>query len=190
MTSLAYDNFLQPLLNDAVEIEAAHGRLRTGNRGRQHGLGALNRAAVVMCLSAWEAYVEELVKESVSTFRPANPANTTWQSINASARSQIGRFNTPNADNVKRLIADTIGLEDITLAWQWQNTSPAQAIARLTEAITFRHQIAHGVNPRPIIHNQYASRLPGLFRSLGKATDGGVRAYLVDELHVPSPWPP
>jgi hypothetical protein len=95
MPSIAYEQYLLPLLNDAIEIEDAHKRLRTGNTGRQWGLGALNRAAVVMCLSSWEAYVEELVKESVASFKPSVPANTLWQSINADARAQIGRFNTP-----------------------------------------------------------------------------------------------
>jgi hypothetical protein len=189
MPSNAYSDYLLPLLDDAAEIEAAHRRLRTGGVGRQWRLGALNRAAVVMCLSAWEAYIEELVKEAVESFRPAVPANTLWQSINADARSQIGRFNTPNVENVRRLIADTIGLQDVTTNWAWQNTVPQQALDRLVEAITHRHHIAHGVNPRPTIHNQYASRLPGFFRNLGLHTDQAVRAYLVDTLHVPNPWP-
>jgi len=161
MPSNAHDQFLVPLLEDATEIETAHANLRTGVAGRQWGLGSLNRAAVVMCLSAWEAYIEELIKESVTAFRPVNPQNTLWQSINADARAQIGRFNTPNVENVRRLIADTIGLQDVTAGWHWNNTTVQQARERLTEAITHRHHIAHGVNPRPTIHNQYASRLPG-----------------------------
>lgn len=189
MSSNAYNDYLLPLLDDAAEIDNAHLQLRTGAPGRQRELGALNRAAVVMCLSAWEAYIEELVKEAIASFRPIPTANTLWQSINADARSQIGRFNTPNVENVRRLLADTIGLPDVTLSWSWQNTTPQQARDRLTEAITFRHQIAHGVNPRPTIHNKYASRLPGFFRKLGGATDSAVRDYLANTLHVPAPWP-
>lgn len=189
MPSNAFAQFLIPLLNDAMEIEQAHQNLRTGLPGRQWGLGSLNRAAVVMCLSAWEAYVEELVKESVGSFRPLNPANTLWQSINADARSQIGRFNTPNVENVRRLIADTIGLQDVTVDWHWHNTTVQQARNRLTEAITHRHQIAHGVNPRPTIHNQYASRLPAFFTQIGRCTDRAVRNYLVNTIGVVNPWP-
>jgi len=189
MPSNAYQLYLLPLLGDATEIEQAHQNLRTGQAGRQWGLGALNRAAVVMSLSAWEAYVEELIKESVAAFKPANPANTLWQSINADARSQIGRFNTPNVENVRKLIADTLGLQDVTLNWHWHNTTVQQARDRLTEAITHRHQIAHGVNPRPTIHNQYASRLPAFFTNLGLRTDRAVRDYLVNTIGVPNPWP-
>jgi len=190
MPSNAHDQYLLPLLGDATEIEQGHQNLRTGQPGRQWGLGALNRAAVVMCLSAWEAYIEELVKEAIVSFRPVNPANTLWQSINADARSQIGRFNTPNVENVRRLIADTLGLQDVTLYWHWNNTTVHQARQRLTEAITHRHQIAHGVNPRPTIHNNYASRLPALFKNLGLRTDRAVRDYLINTLGAPAPWPP
>lgn len=187
--SSAYTTFLEPLLSDAEELDAAHRRLRTGGAGRQWGIGALNRGAVIMCLSAWEAYVEELAKEVLEAFRPLNPAGTSWQSLNASVRSQIGRFNTPSAENVRMLLSDAIGLPDVTQFWQWRNTTPQQARERLQEAIRLRHEIAHGVNPRPTIHNSYSSRLPGLFRRLGRTTDVGVRAYLVVTLGVANPWP-
>lgn len=189
MPSNAYTNHLLPLLLDAEELEQAHMSLRTGAPGRQWDLGALNRASVVMCLSDWEAYVEQLVKEAIETFKPAVPSNTLWQSIKADAGSQVGRFNTPNVENVKRLIADTIGLQDVTAEWAWQNTTPKQAKVRLTEAINHRHKIAHGVNPRPTIRNNYASKLPKFFRSLGLQTDKSVRVYLVSSLHVEMPWP-
>jgi len=189
MPSIAYDQVLVPLLKDATEIEAAHRTLRTGTTGRQWRLGSLNRTAVVMSLSAWEAYVEELVKESVTSFKPAVPANTLWQSINADARSKVGRFHTPNTDNVRTLIADTIGLQDVTMSWHWQHTTVQQAKHRLGVALTYRHHIAHGVNPRPTIHNSYASRLPAFFKTLGRCTDRAVRDYLVTALYVPNPWP-
>ena len=178
-----------PLLEDAAELEEAHRELRTGQVGRHWRLGALNRAAIVMCLSAWEAYVEEVVKEAIETFRP-NPADRTlWQSINADARSQIRRFHNPNPDNVRDLIARTIGLQDITDSWAWQNTTPQQARERLNKAIRIRHEVAHGVNPRPTVHNSYASALPGFFRKLGISTDKAIRDYLSATLHVRRPWP-
>jgi hypothetical protein len=189
MPSNAYQNYLLPLLADAKEIDDAHQGLRTGQVGRQWRLGALNRGAVVMCLSAWEAYIEEITKEAIECFRPPAPHQSLWQSINADARSQIGRFNTPNVENTRKLIADTIGLQDVTVHWYWANCSVPQARDRLTEAITFRHQIAHGVNPRPTIHNSYSQGLPEFFRRLGGKTDSGIRQYLETVLHVPNPWP-
>lgn len=190
MPSNAYDGHLIPLLGDAVELDAAHERLRTGAAGRQYGLAALNRATVVMCVSAWEAFVEELVREALEAIRPPAPPLGVWPALNASARSAIGRFNTPNTEQVRILISDAIGLQDVQHSWTWRNCTPAQARSRLQRAMEYRHEIAHGVNPRPVIHNPYSSRLPDFFRRLGRATDAAVRAHLVDTLGVPNPWPP
>jgi hypothetical protein len=144
-----------------------------------------------MCLSAWEGFIEELVLDAVNAIQPPGPAHVgLWQSINADARPRIGRFNTPSPDNVVRLIADTIGLQAVDANWSWQNTTPQQARDRLSAAISRRHAIAHGVNPRPTIHNTYSRQLPGFFRSLGRRTDTAVRDYLAGPLGVANPWPP
>jgi hypothetical protein len=63
--SNAYTGQLDQLLTDATELDAIPTQLRTGNPGRQYGLASLNRAAVVISVSAWESYVEELMRESL-----------------------------------------------------------------------------------------------------------------------------
>ncbi len=189
MPSNAFSSHLLKLLEDAEELEDAHSKLKTGNVGRQHGLGSVNRAAVIMCVSAWEAYVEELVRESLEAIRPAGPAMGVWPSLNATVRGQLGRFNTPNAEQVRLLFSDSIGLSDVRLAWNWRNCPSQRAMERLGEVMTLRHQIAHGVNPRPTIHNYYSSQLPDSFRRLGLCTDEAVRTHLVDGLGIAAPWP-
>lgn len=190
MASNAYDNHLIVLLRDADELDDAHRRLRTGQAGRQWGLGSLNRAVVVMCVSAWESYIEEVLRESLEALRPAPPSPMgTWPALNASARSQIGRFNNPNSQNVRQLISDCIGVADVTSDWRWQRTTDQRARDRLDEVMRNRHHIAHGVNPRPTIHNTYSSDLPGFFRMLARQTDGAIRHHLVAVLGVANPWP-
>ena len=189
MSSNAYSTRLETVLADADELNTAHTNLRTGTVGRQYGLGALNRAVVVMCVSAWEAYIEEVVKECLGLLRPPARPLGVWPALNAAARTQVGRFNNPNALNTRQLIRDCIGLDDITASWAWQRTGPERAVERLEEAIRYRHEIAHGAMPRPIIHNQqYAGRLPGFFRHLGSKTDEGILAYLHDDLGIVTGW--
>ncbi len=189
MPSNAYDDRLETVLADADEINTGHGTLRTGNRGRQFGLGALNRAVVVMCVSAWEAYVEEVVKECLGILRPAAPPLGVWPAHNASVRNLVGRFNNPNVQLTQTLIRDCIGLDDITHYWIWSRTTARRSKERLEEAIWIRHQVAHGVIPRPIIHNQqYASRLPDFFRRLGKKTDAGITSYLSSDFGINTGW--
>jgi hypothetical protein len=163
LPSTALTGHLVPLLTDAADLELAHGQLRTGRPGRQYGLAALNRAVVVVCISAWEAYIEELVRESLAALRPPTPPLGSWPALNASVRGLLGRFNTPNADQVRQLFSDALGLPDIHLSWAWQNSTSTQAVQRLAFAMDLRHQIAHGVNPRPLVNNPYSSELPDFF---------------------------
>lgn len=190
MPSNAFTVHLRDLLIDAEDLNAAHVRLRTGNPGRQYHLAALNRAAVVLCVSAWEAYIEELVRESLTAMRPPAPPLATWTALNANARSQLGRFNTPNTEQVRLLISDCIGLQDVHLSWTWARCTAAQASQRLGDVMDLRHRIAHGIHPRPVVHNFYSSQLPDFFRRLARCTDAAVRNYLVTTLGVANPWPP
>jgi hypothetical protein len=96
MPSNAFTQHLLVLLEDADELVDVHSQLRTGRPGRQWGLGALNRAVVIMCVSAWEAYVEEVIVEAITAIRPtAGTPLGSWAALNASARSSVGRFNNP-----------------------------------------------------------------------------------------------
>jgi RiboL-PSP-HEPN len=148
MPSNAFRQHLLVLLEDADDLLDVHRQRRTGRPGRQWGLGALNRAAVVLCVSAWEAYVEEVIREAITALRPApgTPLGT-WAALHASARSSIGRFNNPNVENVRMLLSDAVGLPDITVFWSWRNCTVVHARELLAEALRFRHQIAHGINP-------------------------------------------
>jgi len=131
VSSNAFLTRLETVLADADELNDAHASLRTGTAGRQYGLGALNRAVVVMCVSAWEAYIEEVMKECLSLLRPPTQPLGVWPALKASARTQIGRSNNPNAQNTRNLVPDCLGLDDITTSWAWQGTAPERAIERL-----------------------------------------------------------
>ena len=189
MPSDALASHLPELLRDAYELVDSHDRLMAGLAERERRPSALNRAVVVVCVSAWEAYVEELVREAVSVLRPAAPPMGQWPTWNASVRGQLGRFNTPNSQNVRSLLSDSLGLEDVRQSWTCEDFTATEALRRLDEAMSLRHQISHGVNPRPVIDEFYSSRLPVFFIRLGRCTDEAVRRYLLDLLAVANPWP-
>jgi hypothetical protein len=89
-------------------------------------VAALNRAVVITCASAWEAYIEALVRESLNVLRPPAPPLGLWPALNAAVRAQLGRFNTPNTENIRMLISDAVGLQDVQTAWAWQNCTSAR----------------------------------------------------------------
>jgi len=190
LPSDAFHNHLEQLLRDAEELDDAHVQLRTGNPGRQYKLASLNRAVVIATVSAWESYVEQLVRESVLALRPAGPPFADpWPALNAYVTGRLGRFNTPNQHNVEELIRSCLGLSNVHHTWTWQNCTSAQAVQRLDGAMDFRHRIAHGVNPRPTVHNLYSSQLPEFFGRLAQCTDEAVRNHLVAVHGLANPWP-
>lgn len=143
-----------------------------------------------MSVSAWESYVEQRLRESVLALRPAGPPFADpWPALNAYASGRLRRFNTPNQQNVEELIRSCLGLNNLHFVWAWQNCTSAQAVQRLNGAMDYRHQIAHGVNPRPTIHNFYSSQLPSYFRRLARCTDAAVRNHLTGVHGLANPWP-
>ncbi len=188
MPSHAHDAHFAALMVDANALVSARLVLWNTVGGRGH-VGAVTRAVVVACVSAWESYIEELVRESMVLLRPANLPLGSWPALNATVRGMLGRFNTPNTDQVRQLFSDGIGLADIQLSWTWPGVTHPQARERLQEVMEFRHQIAHGVNPRPAVDLQFARNLPAFFQKLAGRTDDRVRQHLTADLGVIDPWP-
>lgn len=190
MPSNAFSVHLDQLLADATELDTIHTQLKTGLVGRQYGLASLNRAAVVISVSAWESYVEELTREALWALRPLAPPLGNWPALSAFVLGDLGRFNTPNAQKVADLLKRCLGLTDVRISWRWRNCTSSQAAALLDRALALRHEIAHGVNPRPVIHNKYSSGLPDLIRRLALCTDNAVRDHLLTTHGLANPWPP
>jgi hypothetical protein len=190
VASNAFDGHLEALLRDAAQLRTTARDLSAGLPGRLLRVNALNRAVVVICVSAWEAYIEELVRESLNVLRPSAPPLGVWSTHYASMQGQLGRFHNPNRENVRQLISDALGLFDIQTNWAWQNCTAAKAEERLKEAITLRNKIAHGVNPRPAVSSDYSRDLPAFFRRLGSCTDRAVHNHFTNVLGIANPWPP
>ena len=143
-----------------------------------------------MCISAWEAYIEELARESILAMHGPVPRAGLARALNELLEDTLRHFNTPSAANVQSLLTRTVGVPDIRRAWFWPLMTRAQAAAALGQALALRHQIAHGAHPRPTVHNHYTSDLPNFFRLLGRRTDAAVRNRLIHAHGIPAPWPP
>jgi hypothetical protein len=188
MPSNAYTVHLDSLLLDAVNLDIVYHEMR-GGPFTPARLAALNRSAVVASVSAWEAYVEELMRETLQVLRPPGPVMGAWPALGAFVLGQLASFHTPSQANVERLIRNCLGLANVHFSWAWQNCTPAQAAQRLADVLTLRHEIAHGTNPRPPVPNWYSQGLPDFFRRLARRTDAAVRQHLVTVLGVANPWP-
>jgi hypothetical protein len=118
MSSNAFTGHLLRVLSDVDELLDAQIQLigtlvPAPAPGTQWGIGALNRAALVLLVSAWEAYIEQVAIEAVEALRPAGPLGS-WPALYASVKALAGQLHQPTVQQVKMLIAGAIGLADIT----------------------------------------------------------------------------
>ncbi len=190
MPSNALTIHLEQVLDAATELNNIHFLLRTNDLDDPNGLAALDLSIVVMTISAWESFIEELLREALQALQPIPPSSIGhWPALSAFVLGEIGRFNTPNAQNVTNLFNRCLGLVDVSDSWQWPEYIPDHARTLLNAALQNRHQIAHGVNPRPEIHNIYSAGLIEFIRRLAECTDAAVRDHLVNVHRVTNPWP-
>jgi RiboL-PSP-HEPN len=148
----------------------------------------LRRSIVISVVSAWESYVEELVREAIELLKPVGSVLGVWSSFKAASLIHVGRFNTPNTDQVRNLFAETLGLQDIQKTWTWPGVTAKQSREELQQVMELRHMVAHGTNPRPVVNMAYSTSLVDFFSQLAKATDDATRAFLVS-CGVAEPWP-
>lgn len=126
---------------------------------------ALSRAGVVFCVASWQAYTENVVRESHDEIRSkisrsnvdeATLLNTFFRLNKELLEKRIKQFNTPSSQHVRELFEDTLGINPNEF---WDNKAaknPGMAmvannkvkIGNTQEILKFwinvRHSIAHG----------------------------------------------
>lgn len=139
-------------MRDPNNLVAIH-RERNPEPGRRTHELSLNRAVVVLTVAAWQAFVQDLVKQAIALMQPARgtPAREHYQIIKASALTEAQRFSTPNAENSRRLLMH-VGFDPYPF-WKWKagpaTITPGIARERMNQWLFVRHAIAHGDDALP-----------------------------------------
>src|SRR5690606_17967944 len=66
----------------------------------------LKRAGLVMALTAWETYVEDRLLEGAKAKLSAVSGSFVGEFVNKRLNDELKRFNTPNAENTKRVFIE------------------------------------------------------------------------------------
>jgi len=108
----------------------------------------LKRAGLVMALTAWETYVEDLVQEVVSARLEQSKDEHLTQLVRGRLESDLRRFHNPNSDKTRQLLIDYLNI-DVTPFWKWGGYEPDSAMAKLNELIAVRGDAVHRSKPLP-----------------------------------------
>jgi hypothetical protein len=159
-------------------------------------------SALASYVAAWEAYAENLTREFFNA--TANPLDPNFHAIHTIAKDAafrtLEKFNTPNTDNTRNLIAQFTGYDPIN-DWIWLARS-MNAVAtrqRLNEILQVRHSFAHGFPIPAMSWNQTSTGqvrltaqisddVQAFFNFLVSVTDRGMKQHIQTNYGVILAW--
>lgn len=134
-------------MTDSRNLLAIHKDLNAGH-GRRFREVSLNRAMVVLTVAAWQAFVQDLVREALAIIAipPTQPGHAHFRLIEIDAKRAIRSFSTPGPQNTRNLLGH-VGV-DPGPYWTWWagpvHYTQAEVQLRMDEWLSVRHAVAHG----------------------------------------------
>jgi len=138
--------------DNLVAVHRGYGGPAQGRRTREV---SVNRAVVVVTVAAWQAAVQDMVVSAIEAGEPGPGSPITRQTYSilaGRAKENVHAFNTPNAENTRRLLV-SVGFDPRPL-WTWSQMGgqgvgvitlrPPDVEQRMRDWLTLRHEIAHG----------------------------------------------
>ena len=115
-------------------------------------------------------------------------AGNSWKTAVRTHRQElISGFHTPRPENVDALVAQTIGLKNLSDSWSWKNASNAKVKKRANDLITMRGAIAHSMLGVPTVHFQtFITRLQFTRRAC-EISSNRIRKYIHSIVGI-YPW--
>lgn len=141
----------------------------------------LKRAGLVMALTAWETFVEDLVLEEVTARLRVVDGSYVGKFVLRRLDDELKRFHNPTSDKVKKLFVDFLEF-DVTTHWEWSNYDCAKAKKNLDELIYKRGDAVHrsktvstGVSPPPhLVKREDLDKAIRFLKALVDATESGL----------------
>ncbi len=197
MSSAAAGSYRQLFLRSIVFRQHA-ARLRGKSDTRQ----LLLHASLATSVAAWDQYVRLICMEALSKVNRS--ADVGYQTLHLRALAQLdirlSKFNTPNFDNSRNLILETIGFDTYNY-WSWSKRAwPVVAVRnRLNEILKVRHSFAHGSQiPKyswntdsmgnVLLSSKCIRETSAFLNHLAKSTDRELRKYIEMTFDVRRVW--
>jgi hypothetical protein len=135
---------------------------------------ALKKASLVLALTAWETYVEdvatELFKQKFSVLEGSKLGTFAQKQFDERLRF----FHNPNSNKTKKLFEEFFDI-DVTESWKWNNVFPEDAREQLNKWIVKRGEAVHraqvDLNLPQIIRKDELTKCIHFFNELAIATD-------------------
>ncbi|WP_105258999.1 HEPN domain-containing protein [Pseudoalteromonas sp. T1lg88] len=136
----AYNNF-KISISESLQLAECFDELNNNDKGFTCP-DALKKASLVMALTAWETYVEDVVKEKVSANFKILEGSQVHDFVSSQLDTRLKMFHNPGSCKTKQLFEEFFGY-DVTNHWKWNNTLPMQAREQLNALLSKRGDAVH-----------------------------------------------
>jgi hypothetical protein len=153
----------------AIDVPESLLAIRDGSNERSGQLDlnmAINRSVVVLSVAAWQGWVEHFARDimhmGADAARRRHDADSygerelaaMYEAVGPLIKDQIQRLNTPNSQNVSRLLAYLASdpRERWTFVHRGKRLTSAAAARELDAWVKVRHAVAHGDPHLPAVH--------------------------------------
>lgn len=147
------------------------------------GAEVLKRAGLVMALTAWETYVEDLLLEIMQRKLGAVTGSYVGDFVMKKLHQDLKQFHNPSSDKTKRIFVEYVGV-DVTLGWTWANYDPEKArsalnswIAKRGDAVHRSRPVGNGVPAPHLVKREDLEKAIRFIKDLVKATDAYVEKH-------------
>ena len=134
---------------------------------------SIKKASLVLTLTAWETYVEDVATELFHNKFSILNGSTVGNFVEKQFRDKLKQFNTPNSAKTQMLFREFFGF-DVTEHWTLQHYIPKTAKAQLDDFIKLRGEAVHraivDINQPDVIKKAELRKCIRFFEDLARAT--------------------
>jgi hypothetical protein len=135
-------NIFQLAISDAEELISCYDTMNTNGNLNQPP-EVLKRATLILTLTAWETYVEDIAAELIEAKYGMVMGSQIGNIINNRLNDHLKMFNNPDSKKTKDLFLEFFGI-DITESWIWGNYHTAmEARTALNSWLKKRGEAVH-----------------------------------------------
>ncbi|EMF8899508.1 hypothetical protein CGJ47_00360 [Vibrio parahaemolyticus] len=176
--SAAKANF-EYAISDAEQLLECYDQLN-GCHSNSQPPEVLKRATLIMTLTAWETYVEDIAKELVDAKYGVVMGSQLGKIIENRLEEELKYFHNPGSRKTKALFEEFFGI-DVTEAWVWGNVHTTEdARTQLNRWLKKRGEAVHRAqtdkNEAHIVKREELNKCIRFFKELVNVTDARLSA--------------
>ena len=128
-------------ISDAEELMGCYDSMNNSNH--EVAPDVLKRAALIMTLTAWETYVEDMATELFNIKFGALQGSHVGNFMNEQFLIRLKTFNNPDSLKTKKIFLEFFGI-DVSEKWVWNNyQDPDEVRSKLNKWIKRRGEAVH-----------------------------------------------